>query len=161
MARSKRSKTPKERPRLVLRFAVWTLVAFLAAGTLVSLEAVRQVRWRAEKSARGHAVFVASALLSPILQGVDLTQPISGPVLATLDRTVGGRILTDATDVRVKIWNPNGTVIYSDAHGLIGLRFPDESGELGEVMDGHISSGVTDLGAKENFLDRSLAPKLF
>ena len=161
MARLKRSKTLKERPRLVLRFAVWTLVAFLAAGTLVSFEAVRQVRQRAEALATFHATFVADAVLSPMLNRVDLTQPLTGPTVAALDDIVKNEVLKDGRDVRVKIWNPNGTVIYSDATELIGMRFPEEAGELGEVMDGHISSGVTDLEEEENFLDRSLATKLY
>jgi signal transduction histidine kinase len=146
----------------VLRFAVWTLAAFLAAGTLVSLEAVRQVRLRAETAATLHATFVANAVLAPMLQGVDVTQPMSGANVAALDRIVHGRILTsDTSDVRVKIWNPNGTVIYSDEHRLIGMHFPGEAADLGEVMDGRISSAVTDLEDPENLFELPLAAKLY
>jgi signal transduction histidine kinase len=161
MARLQRSRIPKERPRLVLRFVVWTLVAFLAAGILVSFEAVREVRLRAEELATFHATFVANAVLAPMLRGVDVTKPITGATLETVDATVKNQILDDGRDVRVKIWNPNGTVIYSDATELIGMRFPEEAGELGEVMDGHISSGVTDLKEEENFVERRTAAKLF
>jgi signal transduction histidine kinase len=148
-------------PRLVLRFAVSSLVAFILVGSAISYLAVRQVRSRAETVATFHARFVADAVLAPQVIALNLSEPIGGSALAQLDDVVRSRILTDGRDVRVKIWNREGTVVYSDAHALIGRRFPEESATLRAVMDGETEAGVTDLDEEENVFERALASKLF
>ncbi len=42
--------------------------------------------------------------------------------LAELDRTVQERVLSEDI-VRVKIWTPDGRIVYSDEPRLIGRRF--------------------------------------
>lgn len=144
----------------MLVFALWSLAAFVMVGTLITFEAVRQARSRAEELATLHASFVV-AVLTPGLQGVDLSGSLPAATIDALDSVVQGQILSDGRDVRVKIWNPNGTVVYSDQHALIGRSFPDEATGLGLVMEGHVSSGVSDLAEAENVFERTLAPKLF
>jgi signal transduction histidine kinase len=149
-----------DRPGLVLRFALTSLVAFLAVGAVVGVLAVRQVRGRAEQVADFHARFVVTSLLAPVLRETNLTVPISGVARDRLD-TIMGQVVNDGRDVRVKVWRADGTVIYSDEPGLIGRAFPDEAGELADVMAGETSSGVTDLGADENVFERRLAQQLY
>jgi signal transduction histidine kinase len=161
MLRGSRSKSRQDRPRLVLRFAVWALLAFIVVGTLISFEAVHEVRHRAEDLATKHAEFAGNAVLSPMLQGVNLTQPLSAQTIAQLDQVVRTRILADGMDVRIKIWRPDGTIEYSDAHALIGRRFPEEADSLQLVMQGQVSSEISDLNEAENVLERPLATKLF
>jgi signal transduction histidine kinase len=150
-----------ERPGLVLRFAVASLVAFLIVGAVVGMLAVRQVRGRAEEVADFHARFIASAVLGPILRETDLTRPVTGEPLERVDAIMHSQVLTDGRDVRVKVWRPDGTVVYSDEPDLIGRRFPEEASELEEVMAGETVSGVTDLEADENVFERSLAQRLY
>jgi len=149
-----------ERPGLVLRFALTSLVAFLAVGAVVGVLAVRQVRGRAEQVADFHARFVVTTLLSPVLRETNLTAPISGVARDRLD-TIMRQVIADGRDVRVKVWRDDGTVIYSDEPALIGRAFPDEAGELADVMAGETSSGVTDLQADENVFERRLAERLY
>ena len=149
-----------DRPGLVLRFALTSLVAFLAVGAVVGVLAVRQVRGRAEQVADFHARFVATTLLTPVLRATDLTSPISGVARDRLD-TIMRQVLTDGRDVRVKVWRADGTIVYSDEPALIGRSFPDEAGELGDVMAGEASSGVTDLSDDENVFERRLAERLY
>ncbi len=149
-----------ERPGLVLRFALTSLVAFLAVGAVVGVLAVRQVRGRAEQVADFHARFVVTTLLTPVLRETNLTAQINGVARDRLD-TIMGQVIADGRDVRVKVWRADGTVIYSDEPGLIGRAFPDEAGELAEVMAGETSSGVTDLQEDENVFERRLAQQLY
>jgi signal transduction histidine kinase len=86
---------------------------------------------------------------------------LTGQNLVRMDRLVHGRILSDGRSVRVKIWAPDGTVLYSDNRSLIGQTFPEEHGELQAVLDGEIENGVSDLQARENAGDRQIADKLF
>jgi signal transduction histidine kinase len=145
----------------VLVFALWSLAAFVMVGTLITFEAVKQARSRAEELATLHASFVVGAVLTPALRGEDLSGPLPAATISALDSVVQGQILSDGRDVRVKIWNANGTVVYSDQHALIGRSFPDEAASLGQVMQGHVSSGVSDLADAENLFERRLAAKLF
>jgi HD-GYP domain-containing protein (c-di-GMP phosphodiesterase class II) len=60
-------------------------------------------------------------------------------------------------DVRVKIWSPNGTILYSDAAAAIGKRFPVDS-DLARVLHGQVSSAATisDLTDAENVTEHGI-----
>ena len=149
------------RPRLVRRFALASLAAFLLIGAGVTFVTVRTVRDRAEDHATFHANYVVNAVLAPSLGGVPLDRPLTGDTLAEVDHTVDQRILSDGRTVRVKIWSPDGTILYSDDHALIGRTFPGETDELHNVLAGEVENGVSDLTAPENVAERHLASKLF
>jgi putative nucleotidyltransferase with HDIG domain len=55
--------------------------------------------------------------------------------------------------VRVKIWDPQGVVIYSDERGIVGKRF-DVEDELRSALDGKLASDVSNLSKAENLVDR-------
>jgi signal transduction histidine kinase len=154
--------TPSGRsPRLVVRFAVGSLVAFVLVGTAVGGVLVRYARIQAEERGTFHGRFIADAALPLALDGIDLSEPLIGDALERVDDFVTSRILTDGRDVRIKIWRPDATIVYSDERALIGRRFPDELGDIREAMLGEIESGVSDLDAAENRFERDVADKLF
>jgi signal transduction histidine kinase len=148
-------------PRLVGRSIVASLLAFLVVGTAVAFAFEGIVRHRAEREATFHAVFTAGAVLEPLLEGVDLSRPLTGEDFQRVDEAVRTRILTDGRDVRVKLWDVQGTVLYADAPELIGRRFPEEAEELREVFEGETPSGISDLDDDENVAERPIADKLF
>jgi signal transduction histidine kinase len=150
-----------DRPRLVLRFAVASFVVFLTVGVGVSALMVRNVRDRSEQVAAFHARFVTDAVLSPIIEHADLTRPLEGAVADRLRRVVRTSILPDGRDLRVKIWSPEGQVLFSDYTPIIGRSFPEEASEFREVMEGGLESGISDLSSPENVGERGLADKLF
>jgi signal transduction histidine kinase len=149
------------RPRLVLRFAVASLTVFVAVGLGVLAMMVRHVRDRAEQTATFHAQFLADAVIAPALRGIDLGRPLSEQALAELDATVRKWVLTDGRDVRVKVWAPDATILYSDEPSIVGHAFPDELPELEEVLKGQVESGVSELDADENVAERPIADKLY
>ena len=61
--------------------------------------------------------------------------------------------MLDGTNVRVKIWNPDGTILYSDEPRLIGERFPLERDETEVLATGGTAAGISDLSAPENRLE--------
>jgi signal transduction histidine kinase len=148
-------------PRLVARFAVGSLVAFLLVGTGVGAILVRFVRMQAEERGSFHARFIADAVLPLALNGIDLSHPLSGPDLERVDAFVRSRILSDGRDIRIKVWRPDATIVYSDEPALIGRRFTEELSDIREAMNGEAESGVSDLDEPENVYERGLADKLF
>src|SRR5919197_1638099 len=148
---------------LLPRFAVSSLVAFVAVGFVVSAVISSQARDQTEAAARDHARFVTSSILAQALTPRDLRAPmdVEGDRYRTLRHLVQGRILHATFPVvRVKIWRADGTILFADDPELVGRRFEVEE-DLHEALHGEVASDVTDLSAKENVDERGLASKLF
>lgn len=121
--------------------AVLALVGAAGAFALRSLstsEAVRDARRLATVTGRG---IVEPALTTAVVRG-------DPQAIARLDRIVRRRVL--ASDVaRVKIWNAEGKILYSDLPVLIGKRFALGADDLRALRNGTASAGDTDLSRPE------------
>jgi signal transduction histidine kinase len=73
--------------------------------------------------------------------------------LADVDAVVRDRVLSDRV-VRVKIWAPDGTILYSDQAALIGQRFPLGDEERKALDGGAAKAEVSNLQAPENVFER-------
>jgi signal transduction histidine kinase len=153
--------TSDREPRLVLRFAVASLIAFVVVGVGAMDLMVQHARHRAEAVGARHALFVGQSILAPAFEDTDLTRPLRGAAYEKAYEVVRERVLSDGVAVRVKIWAFDGTIVFSDKAALVGRRFPEEVHELEEVRDGAIEMGVSDLDEAENTFERDLADKLF
>jgi signal transduction histidine kinase len=149
-----------EKPHLVFRFAVASLAAFVLVGAAGMVLVIRYARERAERAGEFHSTFVADAVLAPALAGADLSRPITGPEYERVLAVVRERILTNGRDVRVKVFDAEGTIVFSDSRELVGLRFEEEAEELGEIFDGAVESEISELDAAENVEERKFADKL-
>ncbi len=69
--------------------------------------------------------------------------------LRRLDRLVRKRVLDDSI-VRVKIWTPNGRIVYSDEPRLIGQRYALAPDDAAVLSQGGVESSLSDLSAPEN-----------
>jgi signal transduction histidine kinase len=150
------------RQRLVLRFAAASLAAFLIIGALLTMVMVRRIRIAAEDNAQFHARYVVDAVLGPEFRGTKtLNKPLGGAQLNRIDAFVRDRLFSDGRTVRVKIWRPDGLVLYSDDRALIGRAYPEERDAFQEIMAGEIETEISDLHDAENVEERLVADKLF
>jgi len=145
--------------RLVRRFAVGSLAAFLLTGVGVAAIMARAVRSQGEAGATFHARTVAIEVVRPLLVPDDLAAPATGARNEELRRIVDSRVLSDGRIVRVKLWDTNGTILFSDDPQLVGRHFPGEPDP--PVLRGEEVSDVSDLRDPENAEERSLGSKLF
>jgi PAS domain S-box-containing protein len=145
--------------RLVRRFAMGSLAAFLLSGVGVAAIMARAVRSQEEVGAAFHARTVALEVISPLLQPADYASPVVGARYDELLRLIRDRVLSDGHVVRIKVWSPDHVIVFSDARDLVGGRFGSEPEP--DILRGHEVSHVSDLDEPENFQERSLAPKLF
>jgi signal transduction histidine kinase len=156
---------------LVLRFALISLIAFLAIGAALSVLAAQQIRNREETTAASHVRFVAEAILRYEFQeqGLFATShppPLKGRQYDELQTFVQTHIIngslrsgTGFQILRVKVWRSDGMILFSDAPDLVGKKFGvDES--LRRSFAGSPFSEVSDLTAPEEVDERGLAPKL-
>jgi two-component system, NarL family, sensor kinase len=127
--------------------AVLVVVATIGAVVLrhvATAEAVQDAR--SVTIAFGHSV-----LSHQITPGVIEGDPRA---VASLDRAVRERVL-GAPIVRVKVWTPDGRIVYSDARDLIGRRFALPDDIQASLADDAVRAEVSDLSQPENRLERS------
>jgi two-component system NarL family sensor kinase len=96
------------------------------------------------------------------LQGEDLIpdtdERLAGAAYRAFDDVVRGGLL-GGENLRVKLWNRRGEIVYSDEPGQVGRRYPITPG-LRAAFDGRASVAISDLSAAENELDRPLGDRL-
>jgi signal transduction histidine kinase len=128
--------------------AVLVLVAVAGALALRSLstsEAVRDARRVATITGRG---IVEPALTTGVVRG-------DPAAIARLNRIMHRRVL--APDVaRVKVWNAEGKILYSDLPVLIGRRFPLGPDDLRALRSRSVAIEATNLSKPENAYERNL-----
>jgi signal transduction histidine kinase len=142
---------------LVGRFAAASLVVFVAVGFAAHTIVKNQVRSDGQRNAQFHAVFVTDSLLVPILGTKDLNVPFT-PSEAALVRQQIEPYFGD-TVKRLKVWRPDGTIVFSDESRLIGQRFDAADDFVATQAGPH--SEITDLNSSENVFERGLAPSMF
>jgi two-component system, NarL family, sensor kinase len=142
----------------VVLVAVLVFVGVAAAGVITA-------RRTAEREAVNDAATITDALAESVLQPAledDLlsTDPaVSGPAVTRLGAVVRARLLSP-TLVRVKVWTPQGRIVYSDEPRLIGEVFPLEQDEQDALRRPSTKAEVSDLSRPENRFERSTEKKL-
>lgn len=135
----------------VARYAVSgfaALVVLAVAGVYLlqrigSSEAIRDAKQVAALAGRG----VVEREVTPALERGDPA------AVARLDGVVR-RAVVDGNVVRVKIWLPNGRIVYSDEHALIGSRYALGADESAALAGGRTEADISDLQRPENRFER-------
>src|SRR6476659_4349422 len=99
----------EHRPRLVLRFALYTGAVLLAAGVAIAWLVNREVANRAERTVEQQAAAAVTGNLSARLQASDFRGPVSPERRATLDTLFRKSILIPGV-VGGRLIGPTGTV---------------------------------------------------
>ena len=144
----------------------FSIIAFLITAA-IAIALAWGIRWQMEQSAlrqeAENAVVQVSALLNPNLKASDFAGPLSPDRFAQIDALIRENILhghiSQEHIVRIKIWNREGVLIYSDEKDLVGLRFP-ENEEFKEALSGKIAMEVSSLKKEENIGERGRFARL-
>jgi diguanylate cyclase (GGDEF)-like protein len=123
-------------------------LAALAFGLFYFLQG--QMRSRAIDSARNSAMLVARSSVEPLVAQANLDAPLTPRLRRKLDAS--RRQLHAAGVARIKLWNLDGRIVYSDKRELIGRMFPPAA-DLREAAEGRTVSDVSDLNEAENIAD--------
>jgi two-component system, NarL family, sensor kinase len=132
-------------PGSLLALAGVASVAVIGVVLFVHLRSVGV--HEAENEAEQQARLAAHGVVEPVI-----TQELldgDQAALDRLDRVVRSRVLGDPV-VRVKIWTPDGRVVYADDKRLIGERFELDEEDKAVLANGGVDSGLSDLSAPEN-----------
>ena len=148
---SRRSRANADQPvvvsRLVARFVLAGLVVLVVVAVTTAYASrilgTNEAIVDADRAAR----LVTTAALEPALSdGVITGDPAA---LAALDEVVRNHVLDDSL-LRVKVWSPDGTILYSDEPRLIGQQFKLDEDELELLETWDSYAEVSDLSEPEN-----------
>ena len=135
----------------VLRFVLAGLAA-VAVVALGSVLVLRELGHRqAVRDAREFTVLAGQGIVEPELRRNVLHGDRAA--LASLDTLVQERVLNDRV-ARVKIWDRNGRVVYSDEPRLIGAVYPLGADERETLRTGEPQAELSDLDRPENRFER-------
>ena len=151
------SSKPMSVTRAVLTFALSGTLVLLLVGVVSVVVMQRVGKAEAVRQAKDLTSVAARAVVQPRLtNGV-----VSGDAasLAAVDALVVDGVLRDPI-VRVKIWAPDGTIVYSDVPELIGERFDLGADELTALRTGTVEADISDLGKPENRFEREFGQLL-
>ena len=119
--------------------AVFGIAAVLVLRSLARDEALRDARQFAELAGQG---IVEPTVVTTLLAG-------DPAALEAVDRAVNERVLGERV-VRVKLWDADGRVVYSDEPRLIGARFPLDESKREVLRTGSTRAELSDLSGPEN-----------
>ena len=131
------------------------VVAFVVLGTLalvlVAASGFIVVRRLADDQALDEARKLTELSARFIVEPRIDNRLLSGdaPSLGAMTLLVHEAVLHEPV-VRVKIWAPGGTIVYSDEPRLIGDRYELDGEELDVLAEGGVVAEVSDLDAEEN-----------
>jgi signal transduction histidine kinase len=139
--------------RIVVRVAAAALGVMLLVGAVGIVVVQKMAEREALNDASQLTDLLARTVIMPALED-SLLERDSGAI-QRLDAVVRQRVLTGDMFVRVKIWSPDGVVLYSDEPELIGQQFTLGSEQRGVLTKPATVAEVSNLTASENAFERS------
>ncbi len=135
------------------RFLFASLLVLVVGGLLVGWWVGTQLtRGIIDRTASVTGLYVES-FIQPHLQGLDSGAWLTKADVASLDT-----LLTDTSFgekiVALKIWRPDGVVVYSPDRSLIGQQF-DVDGDLQQALNGTVVADISNLDNQENVDERA------
>ena len=140
-------------PRRVLgQLALAVLAATLAVGVLGSL-AARQL---AEREAVNDAATTAGVLAEAVVQPALTSALLAGEpaAVAAFDEIARDRLLSESVE-RVKLWSPQGRVLYADESQLVGRTFPLSDDQREALVQPATVAEVSELDRMENAFEQA------
>ncbi|WP_157749650.1 sensor histidine kinase [Jatrophihabitans sp. GAS493] len=143
---------PVQLRRLVLPIAAAAIAVALIVAVVGSLVSRRIAEAQAVHDVAQLTDVLADGVIQPALSDQMPTDPAR--TAAALDPLVRQRLLP-ASVVRVKIWSPSGTVLYSDEPRLVGQTFPLEEEATEALTEARTDADISDLSRPENSFERT------
>jgi signal transduction histidine kinase len=139
---------PPVRPRRVVTQVVAGLaVVLVLVGVLGSLAAQRLAEREAVNDAATIADVLAEAVITPEL--TDALADADPAAVAAFDAVMRDRVLGPRI-VRVKLWSPDGRIVYADEPQLVGRTFALSPDQRTAISRPQTKAEVSDLDSSEN-----------
>jgi signal transduction histidine kinase len=110
------------------------------------------------RATSGAAALYVTNFVEPYVQSAAEGGSLSAEEIAKLD-TAAELLKARRHVVSIKIWRPDGTIVYSTQKSLIGRRFSTE--DILPALRGEITAGMADFQDDDGDFERSLAMPLY
>lgn len=138
----------------VARFALAGLLAVVALGALILAAVSRVSTAEALSNAKDRARLAGHGIVEPALDAsLDRFDAEGDAYRSALDLLVQSRVMSDRV-VRVKVWSPDGRILYSDEPKLIGEQFAQKADHAQVLRTGEISAEIASIDGPENRFER-------
>ncbi|MDP9243382.1 MAG: hypothetical protein M3O84_09445, partial [Actinomycetota bacterium] len=127
----------------IARVALTALAAMLVVSIAITFLIGSSKLSSAQDTATESARVLVQENLTAAVTGADLVAPVSDARARQIDEVLQETILRGDIDA-VTIWNPDGTIVFSSDHSLIGTRLPEERDRLKEILKVGATSRVQD-----------------
>ncbi len=132
----------------LVRFGLLALVPVVALGAVLAHELNADVQQRYLDTARSSATLIAQVGIQPLLNAQQVSSGMSPTEIFLTDDKLQGASVSEEVQ-RIKVWNRDGMIVYSDNHSLIGKTFPIDD-DLGKALAGESSASITNGQSAEN-----------
>ncbi|MEO8639837.1 MAG: EAL domain-containing protein [Chloroflexota bacterium] len=144
-------------PSIEVTVLVVAGVLVLATALAVSASASNNLEAGATAEAVSAVKAVVYAYVDPLLS-TDLLSSPDADTAASINHQL--ELLTGSGSIlRIKVWSPEGTVVFSDLPALRGRTFEIES-DLAEALEGHTEADIGNAVADENVFELGFDKKL-
>ena len=140
------------KPTPVVIFSLASLLITVVIASVLAVYIQQELEQLALRQAAEGAADQVNLFLKPNLESADLAGPLD-PVRYQEIATLMEKILSDQHIVRIKIWNHDGMLIYSDEKELIGRYFHIDE-DLRQSLEGNTTMAVSSLNKAENILEK-------
>lgn len=137
--------------RPVLQFAVSGLLALMFVGIGAFFVLRSQGDAESVRDARRLTRILGTTAIEPAL--TDSLVRGDPAAIARLDRLVRERVVVDPV-VRVKLWTPDGQIVYSDEDRLIGARYTLSAEDRASFTRNKVDAEISDLDRPENRFEK-------
>jgi phospho-acceptor domain-containing protein len=125
----------------LVRFGVIALVPVLVLGVVLARALNSDVQQRFLESSRSSAAILTQVGIQPLFTEEEFTTGLTPDAVLQIDAKLQGAATSTEVD-RLKVWNRQGTIVYSDNHSLIGKTVPIDD-DLDAALHGHSSASFT------------------
>jgi signal transduction histidine kinase len=146
---------PADRPLRMRRIVAPVAIAAVVVAVIVGIAGSLVSQRIAEQQAVHDVAQLTDVLAENVIQPALTDQVPSSPATARrlLDPIVKPGLLNGGL-IRVKLWRPDGTIVYSDKPQLVGQRFDLGPEEQAALRSPRLEAGVSDLREPENRYER-------
>jgi two-component system, NarL family, sensor kinase len=141
-----------DRRRVLLPVLAGACLVLVLVALTGSAAARRLAEREAVADAAQRATVLADAVVQPALRnGLPAGDRAA---FSRLEAAVREHVMNDRSTVRVKIWTPDGRIVYSDEPALVGRTFALPKEEWSVLADPETRAEVSDLDSRENSYER-------
>ncbi|MGZ8432520.1 MAG: PAS domain S-box protein, partial [Candidatus Deferrimicrobiaceae bacterium] len=141
-----------KRHSLLQRFFLFSLAAFLMAGFALGAILTSSIEKSAINRSKNDTARFVAAEVDRMFPGMDFSVPMTGPRYENFQKGAS-HLKFDPSIKRIKVWNPDSFVVWSDERQLVGKQFPNNKELLG-ALNGTISSEISSLVKQDNPTER-------